>query len=89
MALICNTLTPNPATNIVEACFTLPANAHTIKLKLIDEYNQIGMLLEEKSVGSGEICKTFNLSNYNTGTYRVVLEHSGSAVVGKHLLLLK
>lgn len=84
-----NTLTPNPASNIVEACFTLPTNAHTVKLKLIDEYNQIGMLLEEKSVGSGEICKTFNLSNYTTGTYRVVLEHSGNPVVGKHLLLLK
>lgn len=65
MALICNTLTPNPASNIVDVCFTLPANAHTVKLKLVDEYNQLGMLLEEKSVGSGEFCKSFNLSNYN------------------------
>lgn len=83
------TLTPNPATTQVEVCFALPNNAQNIKLSLIDEYNHVGLLLDEKSVGEQEICKTFNTTAYNNGTYRVVLEHDGAVQAGKHLLIVR
>lgn len=83
------TITPNPANQQAEVCFTLPENSNNIQLKLIDAYNHIGMLLQAKQIQAGEICKTFNLSAYSTGTYRVILEIAGDPVSGKHLLIYK
>ncbi|MFT4969482.1 MAG: hypothetical protein ACI9O4_001229 [Chitinophagales bacterium] len=80
-------VTPNPASEVVDVCFNLPSDATSIKLKLIDEYNQVGMLLETRSVSQNEICKQFIISNYLNGVYRVVLEHDGAIVTGSHLVI--
>jgi hypothetical protein len=80
-------LTPNPASDLVNVCFSLPAGATSIKLKLIDEYNHVGLLLETRSVGQTEICKQLTISNYLNGVYRIVLEHDGVIATGSHLII--
>lgn len=67
------TVTPNPASQNIDVCFVLPVNVTNVKLKLIDEYNQVGLLLEERSLVAGELCKQFNVSLYSSGTYRILL----------------
>jgi hypothetical protein len=83
------TVNPNPASQNIDVCFVLPDNATNVKLKLVDEYNQVGLLLEERSLLAGELCKQFDVSLYQSGTYRILLEHDGQSATGKHLVILR
>ena len=81
------TVSPNPANQFVDVCFTLPTTSTNVYIKIIDEYNQVGLLLRNRKMNEGEFCSNFDLSVYLSGMYRVLLEIDGEIVDGEHLIL--
>lgn len=82
-------VSPNPANQYVDVCFNLPTNVTNIKIQLVDEYNHVGLLLDEQEMNGNQFCGQFDVSLYQSGTYRVLLEHDGQTATGQHLVILR
>lgn len=88
MALIWNTLTPNPASGMVEASFVVPAGVTQYTLKVLDSYHNIGQI--KYQISKNEIISAqFDTSTWSIGTYTVALIINNDVVETTHLLVLR
>lgn len=82
------TLTPNPASGLVEASFVVPNSVTQYTLKVLDSYQNIGQIKYE--VSKNEIVNAqFDTSTWGVGTYTVALIINDEVVETTHLLVLR
>lgn len=81
-----NTLSPNPASGMVEASFVVPEGITQYTLKVLDSYQNIGQVKYEET-GSSAITAHFNTSDWSIGTYTIALLINGEIVETLHLLV--
>lgn len=82
------TLTPNPASGLVEASFVVPNGVTQYTLRVLDSYQNIGQLKYE--VNKNEIVNAqFDTSTWGVGTYTVALIINEEVVETTHLLVLR
>lgn len=81
-------ISPNPANSVVNVNFTLPEWTRNAKMKLIDQYYQIGLELMSREIIQGEAMIQLNVSSLNSGVYIVNLIVNGETVAGDQLLVI-
>jgi Zn-dependent metalloprotease len=80
-------LSPNPAMYNTTVSVNVPENIGTAQLLLVDTYNNLGTLgYIPLNIGSNAV--SFDVVNYFSGVYTIILEVDGINVANKHLVII-
>jgi len=79
-------LNPNPASTNITINYSLPLDAATYIIKIIDNYQEIGNVKALQNINNTN-STTFNVSNYSNGVYTVVIFRDDLSVASAQMVV--